>query len=636
MRLTSAVVLLLGSISVRTYCQDSISSNGVDQLKSLSIEELMNLEVTSVARHPIKLSKSPSAIQVITNDDFSRLGVTRLTEALRLASNLEVVQRDASQWSISARGFNSSTSNKMLVLIDGRIVYSPLFAGVFWDIQDMLLDNVDRIEVISGPGGTQWGANAVNGVINIITKDAAQTKGLFAEIGSGTELKSIAGLRMGGKLGANGSYRVYGKYSGRDGSVHPDGSNINNDWYQGQGGFRLDWSHPDADNFTLQGDLYQSEMQMPVSGDSVTETHGANLLARWTHNFSERSNLESMIYYDHVQRSSTGSYEDRLNTFSLEIRHHFYSGERHEIDWGGELLQSRDDFTEGSVVFLPPSISLPVYTVFFQDQIMLMEDRLYLTVGSKLLHNRYTGFEHQPGARLAYAMPSRQQLLWTAVSRTVRTPSRVDRDLYIDPLLQGGPNFKSEVLYAYELGYRIRPIDPILLSIATFYDDYLNIRSIEQLNPPNPIPIQIANGLIATGYGVEFTMDYQVTRAFSLRLGYTENHVDLRANEGSTDTSSSSSEAPDPEHYFTFRSSLNLGKRIHLAESFRFVSEIGAPMNVPSYSELDLNVSYELTPKFQIAITGQNLLHDHHPEFGNLGSRTEIERSIYARITARL
>jgi iron complex outermembrane receptor protein len=296
-----AFTFSLAVISGCAMAQDVASLPSASELKKLSVEELMNIEVTSVSRRSEKLSETASAIQVITREDIHRFGATRLPEALRLATNLEVAQSDAGQWSVSARGFNSSTANKLLVLIDGRTVYSPLFAGMFWDIQDVLLEDVERIEVISGPGGTLWGANAVNGVINIITRHAKDTPGFLVEGGGGKELQGFGSARYSGSISPRAHLRVYGKYSSRDDAVLPNGEDIENDWSLGQGGFRFDWEATDADQVTLQGDLYKSELSMGTN-DVTTDTKGGNVLGRWSHTISEHSDFKLQFYFDRVHR----------------------------------------------------------------------------------------------------------------------------------------------------------------------------------------------------------------------------------------------------------------------------------------------------------------------------------------------
>jgi iron complex outermembrane recepter protein len=605
------------------------------ELKKLSVEELMSIEVTSVSRRSEKLYETASAIQVITQEDIRRFGATRLPEALRLATNLEVSQVDAGQWAISARGFNSTTGNKLLVLIDGRTVYSPLFAGMFWDIQDVLLEDVERIEVISGPGGTLWGANAVNGVINIITKRASDSRGFLVEGGGGKELRGFGSVRYGRAISSKTDLRIYGKYSERDGAVLTNGEDVDSDWNLGQGGFRLDSEPTEADLLTLQGDYYQSKTFTAAIKDVVTETKGGNVLGRWSHTFSETSDLTLQFYYDRVHRATRGSFNDILNTYDVDFQHKFSPGERHDIVWGAGYRQVRDNFESGTLTFVPQHLSLPTYSAFVQDEIALQKERMYLTVGSKVLHNYYTGVEFQPSARMTWKFPSRQQTLWAAISRAVRTPSRIDRDLSAPGILVINPDFQSEILLAYELGYRIRPHERLSVSLAVYYNDYDDIRSVEMVNPPEPRPVIIANGQEGETYGAELTVDYQPTDWCRLRAGYTTLNVDIWAKPGSNDTSAGAAEGADPGHYFTLRSSLDLPGNFKLFPAFRYVSHLEKPMDVPAYSELDLRLAWQAKQALEFSIAGQNLLHDHHAEFGREATRKEIERTLYAKILWR-
>jgi iron complex outermembrane receptor protein len=558
-----------------------------------------------------------------------------LPEALRLASNLHVAQTDAGQWSVSARGFTSSTGNKLLVLIDGRSVYSPLFAGMFWDIQDVNLEDVERIEVISGPGGTMWGANAVNGVINIITKSAKETRGFFAEGVAGTELRGLATMRYGAQIANNVNFRVYGKYSTRDESVFEDGQDANNDWNQGQGGFRLGWEPTEKDLVSVMGDYYQSEMNVTGPGNRVTETKGGNLLTRWTHTISENSDIKVQVYYDRVHRRSTNSYNDILNTYDFDYQHRFPWGKRNDIIWGAGYRMVQDDFESTAIPFLPQERSLPTYSVFIQDEVAIVPDKVHITIGTKALHNYYTEFEFQPSARLSWKIPRYQQFVWAAISRAVRTPSRIDRDLVLPGQIEGS-DFQSETLIAYELGYRTAPYSGLSFSAAAYFNDYDKIRSVESVNPPTRFPAIISNGQQAEGYGIELTADWQVLEHWRLRVGYTELRTNVWRKPGSTDTSGGSAEADDPKRIVTLRSAFDISERIHFYPSFRYVSQIEAPMNVPAYIELDARLAWDVSTKFELSIAGQNLLHDHHPEFGVAGNRNEVQRNIYAKIVCRL
>ncbi len=613
--------------------EESLPSPGT--LKKMSVEELMDIEVTSVSKRPERLSETASAVQVITQEDIRRSGATSLPEALRLASNLEVAQRDSRQWAISARGFNSTASNKLLVLIDGRTVYTPLFAGVFWDVQDTLLEDIDRIEVISGPGATLWGANAVNGVINIITKDAKDTQGALLAGGGGTELRGFGGMRYGGALAPNLRYRVYGKYFDRDSTVLPDGRDASDDWNMGQGGFRMDWDASESNAFTVQGDGYEGRISQ--AGEDDIDVSGANVIGRWSHTFSEGSDLTLQLYYDRTHRNDPRNVSEDLDTYDVDFQHRFPLGERHDIVWGLGYRLIEDDIVSNTaaVAFLPPQVSRQWFSGFVQDEIALVKDRVHLTLGTKIEHNDYTGFEFQPSGRLAWRL-SEQQTLWSAISRAVRTPSRIDREFFQStPFpIDGGPDFDSEELLAFELGYRVQPFFRLALSLAAYYNDYDHLRSLEQVSPPMAFPVVIANGLEGESYGAELTADYRVTDGWRLRAGYTELRIDLRPKPGSTDTFLGSFESNDSEHHFSLRSSLDLPGHWELDGAFRYVSRIDN-QQVPAYGELDVRLGWQASPELEFSIVGQNLLHDDHAEFGALATRREIERGVFAKVLWR-
>jgi iron complex outermembrane recepter protein len=636
-RHTAAAVALGATLLFRTsalQAQETSASPGA--LKKLSVEELMNIEVTSVSGRPEKLSEAASAIQVITADDIRRSGATSLPEALRLASNLEVAQIDARQWAISARGFNSTTSNKLLVLIDGRTVYTPLYAGVFWDVQDIVLEDIDRIEVISGPGATLWGSNAVNGVINITTKHPQETQGALLEAGGGRELQDFGAVRYGGKLGESIQYRVYAKRFDRDHTVLPDGTAISNGWHLTQTGFRGEGSLSATDSLNVQGDLYDGRIAQPAAAD--IDISGGNLLGRWTRVLGEGSDAHLQIYFDRTHRRIPGSYAENLNAYDLDFQHRLPLAGRQNFVWGLGYRLIQDSIENPiTFAFLPPDVSRRWYSAFVQDELALIKERLLLTLGTKIEHNDYTGFEFQPSARLAWRM-SDTNLLWSAISRATRTPSRVDREFYAPGqppffLLQGGSDFQSEELIAYELGYRAQPADSLGIALSTFYDDYNDLRSIEQVHPPAAFPIFIGNGLRGDSYGAELTADYHATSFWRLRAGYTELRVHLHHRPGSTDTNPGTSEANDPEHLLSLRSSVDV-RNWQLDATYRQVSRIET-QNVPGYDELDLRLAWLPSPSLELSVVGQNLLHAHHPEFGVItgmsNTRTEIERGVYGK-----
>ncbi|MES2732378.1 MAG: TonB-dependent receptor [Bacteroidota bacterium] len=617
---------------------DFLSSN---EVKKMSIEELMNIEVTSVSKRPEKLAEVASAIQVITQEDIRRSGATNLPEALRLASNLQVAQVNSSQWAISARGFNNVLANKLLVLIDGRTVYTPLYAGVFWDVQNLLLENVDRIEVISGSGGTLWGANAVNGVINIITKRAKETKGFFAEAGTGTQLAALGSLRYGGKLGDNLSYRVYGTVFKRDNTLltdRTDSLDADDEWTMGQGGFRLDWDAKKNNLLTLQANVYDGRPN--PDGSKPVIARGSNMLGRWTHTTSEKSSFQLQVYYDQTWRDFRNGFTENLKTYDIDWQHRHQFGQRHEVVWGMDirLMDHRVENLE-LFAFLPGHKMLHLYSAFVQDKITLMKERLSFTIGSKFEHNNYTGFQYQPSGRLTWT-PTERQTIWASVSRAVRTPSRIDRDfsLFIAPgvpFIAGNAGFVSEELLAYELGWRLQPQENLSLSLCTFYNLYDNIRTAEPGPLPSKLPIIFGNGIDGQTYGLELAATQQVTDWWRLRGGYTFLKKHLSIKSTSADMNGGTAESNDPAHQFLIQSSINLPGRIELGTVIRYVDKLPKPQ-VPGYVGLDVRLGWKAHKALEINIVGQNLTESKHTEFiPSSPAPRKIERSIYGKISWR-
>lgn len=655
------IVIGLAFFAGHAFAQKQDTNESPTALKRLSLEELMDLDITSVAKKPEPYGKAPAAIQVITGDDIRRSGASSIPEALRLADNLQVAQKGSHSWAISARGFNTDSANKLLVLMDGRSVYTPLFSGVFWDRQDYLLEDIDRIEVISGPGGTLWGANAVNGVINIITKSSKDTQGFYVEGGGGSTLKGFGGLRYGDKLATNVSFRVYGKYFDRDSEVFPNGDEASDSWRMGQGGFRIDAEPSVANALTLQGDFYAGDEDISTGGNA--KINGNNVLGRWSHTFSEDSDISLQMYYDRTHLdlpvpanafAPAGRLTDDLDTFDLDFQQRFRVGERNKIIWGLGYRFTHDVVSNSpALAFVPPTLDQNLFSGFVQDEIALVE-KLSLTLGTKIEHNDYSGFEFEPSARLAWTLTERQTV-WAAVSRAIRAPSRVDRDIrlptpaaspFVDNLLVGGTDFRSETLLAYELGYRAQLGSRVFTSIALFYNDYDDIRSTS-LSPPDPIfglpfPLFYENNLEGETYGFELSVNYQALDWWRLRGGYNLLKEEIRVKPGRTDFNNALNETADPEHQFSIRSSMNLLRNVELdaalrwVDSFRFNSS-GTPDTVPSYFELDVRLSWHPTKNLELSVVGQNLLHDQHLEYviASPNPREEIARSVYGKVTWR-
>ncbi|HEY8935579.1 MAG TPA: TonB-dependent receptor plug domain-containing protein [Cyclobacteriaceae bacterium] len=599
-------------------------------LKKLSIEDLMNVEVTSVSMRPEKLTEVPSAVQVISEEDIRRSAATRLPETLRLASNLQMAQASSNSWAITARGFNGLPSsggilaNKLLVMIDGRSIYNPLFGGVYWDVQNVLLEDINRVEVVSGPGGTLWGANAVNGVINIVTKSAKETQGIYASASGGSFLRNMAQLRYGFKIGENLFVRVYGQHLDQRNTTLSNEKSGHDGWYMTQGGFRMDYYPSQASTFTLQGDVYGG-----VINDSVRQanTDGQNVLARYTHKFSEKSTLTIQSYFDRTWRTTPHSarrFIYQLNTYDFDIQHRFSIGNRQSVLWGcGYRMQK--DMTARS--FIPPNRSMPLYSGFIQDEIDVVPGFLKLTIGSKFLHNVFTGYETQPTARLAFT-PNDKNTIWTSVSRAVRIPTRFDHDITTTSI------FGSEKVYAYELGYRVRPIDRLSLSLATFYNQYKHLRSLDSTSNPSQ-PIVLANSQKAQSWGIEFSGNFQATSWWRLRGGYTHFEKKIRAASSKVIPGSDAFEGVDPLYQFMFQSILDLPKDLQLDVVGRYIDTLPAVLtvipHVPAYFTFDVRFAWRYK-SLEFSVVGQNLYKDQHSEV----SSSRIPRSVYGKITCRL
>ncbi len=521
-----AMALCISSLPGRAFGQ-------IGELKQMSLEQLSAQEVTSVSKKPEPYGRAPAAIQVITQDEIRRSGATTLPEALRLADNLIVAQKNAHDWAISARGFNTDLVNKLLVLIDGRTIYSPLFSGVFWDRQDYLLEDIERIEVISGPGGTLWGANAVNGVINIITRRAQESQGVYADAGLGTQV-GLGGVRYGGMLRPTVPFRVYGKYADHDNEFLPDGRDASDAWRLGQGGFRIDAGAAPGDTLTVQGDFYAGREHLGTSG--IGEVSGGNVLGRWSRTLSGDSEFSLQTYFDRTHLSipvpaqvlggralaPAGTLTDDLDTYDADFHHRFPVGDRHHLTWGLGYRFTHDEVGNSPALgFIPSHLNQNLFSGFAQDEIALSTN-VALTAGTKLEHNAYTGLEVEPSARLQWsATPKR--LVWGAVSRAIRAPARVDRDErlgtpalspFVNNLLVGGADFASETVIAYEIGSRAQIGQTMSISASAYYNRYDDLRSTT-LSAPDPVlhlpfPLFFENNLEGHTDGVELTATNQV------------------------------------------------------------------------------------------------------------------------------
>ncbi|MGH9580339.1 MAG: TonB-dependent receptor plug domain-containing protein, partial [Terriglobales bacterium] len=517
-------------------------------LTELSVEELANVEVTTAGRKPQKRAEVAAAVYVITQEEIRRSGVTSIPEALRLAPGVNVARIDSNKWAIGIRGFGSRLSRSMLVLMDGRSVYTPLFAGVYWEVQDTPLEDIERIEVIRGPGGTLWGANAVNGVVNVITRDAKDTQGMLVSAGAGTVDRGFTSFRYGGRWKEKNAYRIYGKFFNRDPQFHATGNNFD-DWWMGQAGFRSDWELNQRDRFTLQGDFYRGASGQRtsftiLSPPSVTtvqqkaELSGGNVLGRWQRHIGEAREVALQFYYDRTDRGEP-TFREIRDTFDLDFQNRLRLGRRHDLNWGTGYRLSSGEFTGvPSIAFLPPRRTDHLFGAFLQDSITLLEDRLILTLGSKVEHNGYSGWELQPSARVLWKV-ARQHTLWAALSRAVRTPSRVEHDLEATSLLEpvaptfsrviGDRSFVPEKLLSQGLGYRVQATPQLFLDFAGFHNRYYDLLSVEPATPfleatPAPphlvVPIFLRNGMEGRTWGAEAGVDWQATSRWRLKGAY--------------------------------------------------------------------------------------------------------------------
>ena len=630
------------------------STSPITMLKQLSIDELLDVEVTSVSRRPEKLLQAPAAIQLITNDDIRRSGATNLASALRLANNLDVAQENGHEWVISARGFSSDVGNKLLVMIDGRSVYTPLFSGVFWDRQDYLLEDIERIEIVSGPGGAVWGANAVNGVINITTRNAHDTQGLYVSGGAGGNPQSQAEIRYGDQLSSGTAFRAYGKYFDRDHESLEVGGAAHDAWRKAQGGFRIDGGAPDADAWTVQGDLYHIEEQLQPGGEGTVR--GANLLGRWTRTISDASDMSLQAYYDRTQLTlpvppaffaPAGTLRDDLDTYDLDFQQRAAFGERQVLVWGLGYRFTHDAVQNApGLAFFPAELDQSLYSAFVQDEIALRND-LSVTLGTKLEHTDYTGFEYEPSVRLQWNVSERQSL-WAAVSRAVRTPSRIDRDIsqpapgYLIVILAGGEDFASEKLLAYEVGVRGQIGAAVSAALSAFYNKYDDVRSTS-FSPPDsvfnlPFPLFFQNNLVGETWGFELSADVQPQERWRLHAAYRLLQEDIRVRPGEFDFNNALNETADPQQQALLRSSWDLPGNFGLDAALRWVdnrtaNEAGVPRLVPHYTELDLRLAWHPSDAVELSIAGQNLLHSEHVEYGIPGpARTALERQVFAEV----
>lgn len=665
-------------VGVTTYGAETNSTPDRALLR-MSLEQLMGMKVTSVSKREEVLSRSAAAISVITPDDIRRSGVENIPDALRLAPGVDVGRVDSHSWAVGVRGMNELFSPSILPLIDGRSIYSPFFSGTFWMAQDVMLEDLSRIEVVRGPGSTLWGANAFNGVINIVSKPAEETQGLLVNAGGGSQPTVSSSVRWGDKLGEDTFYRVYGKYNQYDDLDTLAGDSAGDHWWKTQGGFRVDHKPGSAGEFTLQGDVYylNAYQALPVVSltppsrtpvESLWEQGGANLLGRWTRTFSEKSQLTVQTYYD-GERLDLPQISQTRHTFDLDIRHQLKLGERHEIVWGGGYRFTGSSFgNTAQIQMLDSTKADSIFNAFAQDQINLIPERVVLTIGSKLEHNDYTGFEVEPGARIAWT-PTDRQTIWASVSRAVRTPSQFEDGIRLQLAalpaappatppqlitLSGNRDFNSEVLVAYELGYRVQPHPRLTLDFTAFVNSYDGLRDTPNHLDPSTLPgylkviAQFHNGIRGETYGGETAATWQPRDDWRLTASYSilENHLESPPDALTGQPQSAYLKAP--EQQFAIRSSHDLTAKVTCDLWLRYVgrfysSTVVLPGDnfspqIESYFSLDARIAWQVTKNLELSLVGQNLLEEGHREFNPTYlsmNATRVPRSVFGKVTWR-
>lgn len=643
------VIAVLTNLTGMAAAQgNSATSN---QLLGLSLEELMDIKVTTVSRRPQKLSEVASAVFVITQDDIRRSGVTNIPDALRMAPGVQVDRLGTDKWAVSIRGFTGRFANKLQVLIDGRSVYNPIFSGTLWEQQDTLMEDIERIEVIRGPAATVWGINAVNGVINIITKKAADTQGTVLTAGGGSFEQGFVSARYGGKLNEDTPFRVYAKGSARHHTDAPSGASNRDQWQSGRGGFRID-HHRGNDQFTLQGDIFANaigdtydksviSLQSSPTNNVRGQNEGGNIRFRWDRTLSEQSSILLQTYYDRVRYQMSPLFSFDTESFDVDAQHRFSLWDRHDITWGGNYrLYHSKVFDNGFIKLTPQDRTNHVYSGFIRDDITLIPNRLYFNLGTRLDHNDFTGLEIQPSARPAWT-PDTENTLWLSVSRAVRTPARAENDATLDflqfgnapglpplpfPLktvFQGSHSFQSEKLLASEAGYRHRLSPQASVDISGFVNDYSELRdfSLGRFTLSTGLPRQIItsvltdNSAAALTYGFELSGDWKPTQNWRLQGNYS--FIDMRISSNPLtkdfDPSVSGADKVTPQHRISLRSNYDLSDKLDINLWLRYISNI-AYYNLPGYVTADAKVSYRPAKNIELYVVGQNLFSRNHQE----------------------
>jgi iron complex outermembrane receptor protein len=656
-------VLACGALLAGPVLANNNSAGPLESLKRMSFEELMAVEITSVSRTEESLRDAAAAVAVVSPEMIRRSGSTSVPDSLRLVPGIHVGRQTSSSWAVSARGFSSINSEKLLVLSDTRSIYTPLFSGVSWNVQDYLLEDIERIEVIRGPGAALWGSNAVNGVINITTRSARDTHGTYLEAGAGTFDRAWLEGRYGGETSGGMNYRVYGKYLDRDATFAPTLPNEDS-WNLGHVGFRTDWDGTARDSFTVQGDAYRANAGQLASAIKITgrpepvppldvDLSGGNVLARWRRSAEDGSDLQLRAYYDYTRRDDP-SFLDTLHTFDLDLQRRFTAWSTHEFVWGAAYRLTANT-NQSRVIFAvePEESTDQLFSGFIQDQISF-GPKFRFTLGTKLEHNDFSGFEIQPSARMAW-LAREDHTVWLAVSRAVRVPTRLERDIAIDvsnpagnPVVRllGNEDFGSERLVAYEAGDRWQPLERLSFDLALFYNDYDRLASLEFGTPfidtDGRTVFPIVNENLTTGktYGAELLVEWQPIDAWRLSASYS--HIKMDLTPGGQDLNRGEwREDSTPRDIAGLRSLITLGARIEIDAQLRYQTEIERQPewvtgeSLEGFTELDLHFGWHANDHWDLALVGQNLLNDDHVEFGPADQRGALERSAYLKATWR-
>ena len=656
-------LLILLAIALPAWPQQK-----TEDLTSKSLEDLMNMEVTSVSKKEQKLSRTASAIFVITQEDIRRSGATNIPDLLRMVPGMNVAQINANTWAINVRGFNEQFANELLVMVDGRSLYTPSFGGVYWDTLDLPLEDIERIEVIRGPGGAIWGGNAVNGVVNIITRKAGDTSGVLITSGAGNLDQGFATAQYGGSLGGNVYYRVFTKYNNTYHLPNLNGQDGGDGWNMLRGGFRLDAQLAPKDSLLVQGGFYTSRQGEPSTvlptivspPQNVEEQAGLTgwyLQTVWNHSYSDRSEINFQAYFDRYTHDDPQLPESR-DTLNLEFQHHFQPDDRHDIVWGGQYLYTADAFNNTLRIAADPSQRrLQLFSAFLQDEIALVLNRVYFTLGAKLEHNYYSGSDVMPNVRVAWSLRERH-MLWAAVSRGIRTPARSDTEIRenlggssvsggipVETSDFGNPHLKDEDLIAYELGYRTTVSPRLFLDFAAFFNSYGHQKTIEPGMPflettPQPVhivqPFTYKNLMHGEGHGLEVFANWKATNRWTLSPGFAFERIHMHLDPTSNDTESvRDAEGSSQVQSAQLRSHFEPAQNLSWDASVYFVGRL-MDQAVPSYTRLDTELTWRLADAASVSLVGQNLARDSHLEFldsANSVSSTLVKRAVFAKFT---